>query len=123
MAGANQNAGFGGRARLIDSAQKTGEPLGSNTPLNAKNLEAMGYQRFAELLIEVSTGNAAAKRKLRLELAGAQSPSEAVRETHLDSSTARAASLARCAFSHASSHKIYFWPIFLGGYRAWVEPG
>ncbi len=49
--------------------------------LNAKNLEVLGAARPAELLIEVSTGNAAAKRELRLELAGAQSPREAARET------------------------------------------
>ena len=36
--------------------------------------------RLAELLIEISDGNAAAKRRLRLELAGAQSPDEASRE-------------------------------------------
>lgn len=53
--------------------------MASKTTLNAKNLEALGAKRLAELLIEVSTGNAAAKRKLRLELAGAQSPKEAGR--------------------------------------------
>ena len=51
----------------------------SKTTLNAKNLEALGAKRLAQLLIEVSTGNAAAKRKLRLALAGAQSPKEARR--------------------------------------------
>ena len=54
--------------------------MASKTTLNAKNLEALGAERLAELLIEVSTGNAAAKRKLRLALAGAQSPKEAARE-------------------------------------------
>ena len=53
--------------------------MASKTTLNAKNLEALGAERLAQLLIEVSTGNAAAKRKLRLELAGAQSPKEAGR--------------------------------------------
>lgn len=53
--------------------------MASKTTLNAKNLEALGAERLAELLIEVSTGSAAAKRKLRLELAGAQSPKEAAR--------------------------------------------
>ena len=53
--------------------------MASKTTLNAKNLEALGTERLAQLLIEVSTGNAAAKRKLRLELAGAQSPKEAGR--------------------------------------------
>ena len=45
--------------------------MASKTTLNAKNLEALGTERLAQLLIEVSTGNAAAKRKLRLALAGA----------------------------------------------------
>jgi len=35
---------------------------------------------LAELLLEISTGNAAAKRRLRLELAGAQSPGELAKE-------------------------------------------
>ncbi len=48
--------------------------------LNAKNLEALGAQRLAELLIEVSTSNVAVKRRLRLELAGAQSPGDVVKE-------------------------------------------
>ena len=48
--------------------------------LNAKNLAALGAERLAELLIEISAGDAAAKRRLRLELAGAQSPAEAARE-------------------------------------------
>jgi len=51
--------------------------MASKTTLNAKNLEVLGTERLAQLLIEISTGNAAAKRKLRLELAGAQSPKEA----------------------------------------------
>jgi hypothetical protein len=48
--------------------------------LNAKNLEGLCSERLAELLIEISTGNAAIKRWLRLELAGAQSPKEVARE-------------------------------------------
>jgi hypothetical protein len=52
----------------------------SKTILNAKNLEALGAERLAALLIEISTGNATAKRQLRLALAGAQSPKEAARE-------------------------------------------
>lgn len=47
--------------------------MASKKTLNAKNLEALGAQRLAELLIEISTGDAAAKRRLRLELAGAES--------------------------------------------------
>ncbi len=52
----------------------------AKTALNAKNLEALGSERLAELLIEISTGNAAAKRRLRLELAGAQGPAEVAKE-------------------------------------------
>ena len=48
--------------------------------LNAQNLEALGAKRLAELLIEIGDGNAAVKRRLRLALAGAQSPAEASRE-------------------------------------------
>mgnify|MGYP005850518113 CR=1 FL=1 len=54
--------------------------MASKSTLNAKNLEALGAERLAQLLIEISTGDAAAKRKLRLALAGAQSPKEAARE-------------------------------------------
>lgn len=48
--------------------------------LSAKNLEALGAERLAELLIEIGDRNAAIKRRLRLELAGAQSPAEVARE-------------------------------------------
>ena len=54
--------------------------MASNKTLNAKNLAALGATRLAELLIEVSTDNAATKRRLRLELAGAQSPGEVAKE-------------------------------------------
>jgi hypothetical protein len=54
--------------------------VASKKTLNAKNLEALGAVRLADLLIEISTGNAAAKRRLRLELAGAESPTEVARE-------------------------------------------
>lgn len=64
--------------------------MASKTTLNAKNLEALGAERLAQLLIEISTGNAAAKRKLRLALAGAQGPKEAAREI-----TKRLTSIAR----------------------------
>ncbi len=59
---------------------ETGDPMASRPTLNAKNLEALGAARLAQLLIEVSTGDAAVKRKLRLALAGAQGPREAARE-------------------------------------------
>ena len=56
------------------------EQVAAKTALNAKNLVTLGAERLAELLIEISTGNAAAKRRLRLELAGAQSPAELAKE-------------------------------------------
>lgn len=37
----------------------------AKSTLNSKNLEALGAERLAELLIELSAGNAAAKRRLR----------------------------------------------------------
>ncbi|EKM98106.1 DUF6880 family protein [Acidocella sp. MX-AZ02] len=54
--------------------------MAKTTTLNAKNLEALGAERLAALLIEISTGDAAAKRRLRMELAGAQSPAELGKE-------------------------------------------
>lgn len=54
--------------------------MASKSTLNAKNLEALGAERLAQLLIEISTGDAVAKRKLRLALAGAEGPREAARE-------------------------------------------
>lgn len=53
--------------------------MASKTTLNAKNLEVLGAERLAELLIEIATGSAAAKRRLRLELAGTQSGAEVAR--------------------------------------------
>lgn len=43
--------------------------MASETTLNAKNLAALGTERLANLLLEVTAGDAAAKRRLRLELA------------------------------------------------------
>ena len=54
--------------------------MASKTTLTAKNLEVLGAERLAALLVEISTGDAAIKRRLRLELAGAASPTEAARE-------------------------------------------
>jgi hypothetical protein len=54
--------------------------VAAKTALNAKNLEALGPERLAELLMEISAGDAAVKRRLRFELAGAQSPGELARE-------------------------------------------
>jgi hypothetical protein len=48
--------------------------------LNATNLVSLSAPRLAELLIEISTGNAAAKRHLRLALAGNAGAPEAARE-------------------------------------------
>ena len=50
--------------------------MASKTTLNAKNLEGLGAAHLAELLMEISEGNANAKRRLRLELAGSESPSK-----------------------------------------------
>jgi hypothetical protein len=57
-----------------------GQGVPSKKTLNAKNLESLGAQRLAELLIELGTSNAAVKRRLRLELAGSQSPGELAKE-------------------------------------------
>lgn len=54
--------------------------MASKTALNARNLEALGAARLAELLMELSTGDGAAQRRLRLELAGAQGAGEVARE-------------------------------------------
>lgn len=42
----------------------------SEKTLNAKNLAALGADRLVKLLLEATAGDAAAKRRLRLELAG-----------------------------------------------------
>ncbi|UWU27987.1 hypothetical protein N2600_21975 [Rhizobium sp. WSM1274] len=54
--------------------------MAAKTTLNAKNLESLGAQRLAELLIEISTGSAAHKRRLRMELAGNHGSAEVARE-------------------------------------------
>jgi hypothetical protein len=43
--------------------------MASEKTLNAKNLAGLGSERLAELVLELSAGDAAAKRRLRLELA------------------------------------------------------
>lgn len=50
--------------------------MASKTALSAKNLQRLGAERLAELLMEVSRGDAAAKRYLRLALTEAASPNE-----------------------------------------------
>jgi hypothetical protein len=54
--------------------------MASKQTLNAANLATLGAGRLAELLIEISNGNAAAKRLLRLELAGAEGPALLAKE-------------------------------------------
>jgi hypothetical protein len=58
--------------------------------LNAKNLEALGAARLAELLIQLCEGNNASKRLLRLALAEQKGPVEMARELRK-----RLASIAR----------------------------
>ena len=52
----------------------------SKTTLNAANLESLGAAHLAELLMDISEGNANAKRRLRLELAGSESPAKLTNE-------------------------------------------
>ena len=52
----------------------------SKKTLNAKNLEALGAARLTELLMDITKGDAAAKRRLRLELAGTLSSGEVAKE-------------------------------------------
>ncbi len=54
--------------------------MATKTTLNSKNLEALGAERLAELLLEISEGDAGAKRRLRMELAAAQSPADLAKE-------------------------------------------
>ncbi|MTH95269.1 hypothetical protein E1297_04640 [Roseibium sp. RKSG952] len=54
--------------------------MASKKTLNAKNLERLGAKTLAALLIEISTGSAEMKRRLRMELAGAESHLELAKE-------------------------------------------
>lgn len=54
--------------------------MASKNTLNAKNLEALGAAKLAELLMELTAGDAAAKRRLRLELAGSEGPELVAKE-------------------------------------------
>ena len=56
------------------------EPMATKRPLNARNLEPLGAERLADLLIQVSQGRPVARRLLRLELAGRERPAELARE-------------------------------------------
>lgn len=48
--------------------------MASKKTLNAENLEALGARRLAELLMDIAEGNAATKRRLRLELTAREAP-------------------------------------------------
>jgi hypothetical protein len=74
--------------------------MASAKTLNAKNLEALGAERLAALLIEISAADATAKRRLRLELAGTAGAGEVAREV-----AKRLASIAK-ARSFVDWHKI-----------------
>ena len=54
--------------------------MAAKRPLNARNLAALGADRLAELLIQVSKGRTVARRLLQLELAGSEGPAELARE-------------------------------------------
>jgi len=54
--------------------------VASKRTLNAKNLETLGAAALAELLIEVSGGNAVIQRRLRLALAAGEGIEEVVQE-------------------------------------------
>lgn len=54
--------------------------MAAKRTLNARNLEALGAAALAELLIEVSTGNAVIQRRLRLALAAAAGAEGAAQE-------------------------------------------
>lgn len=52
----------------------------SKKTLNTGNLATLGADRLAALLMDISQGNAAIKRRLRLELIGEDSPAELAKE-------------------------------------------
>jgi len=54
--------------------------MAGRASLNAKNLEALGSARLAELLLQHTEGNAAARRVLRLALAEQRGPLEMAQE-------------------------------------------
>ncbi len=64
--------------------------MASGKALNAANLQALGAARLAGLLLEISTGDAAARRRLRLELAGSAGSADVARQV-----TKRLASIAK----------------------------
>lgn len=54
--------------------------MAARSSLNAKNLEGLGASRLAALLMELTQGNAAARRTLRLALAESEGPVELAQE-------------------------------------------
>ena len=54
--------------------------MASKTTLNTKNLAALGAERLADLLLDITKGNADAKRQLRLELASEAGSGDVARE-------------------------------------------
>jgi hypothetical protein len=68
------------RPPSFPSRAEMDEAVASTKTLNKQNLEALGAERLAELLIELSAGNAGVKRLIRLELARAQGPNEVAKE-------------------------------------------
>ena len=54
--------------------------MANGKTLTVGNLEALGAARLAALLLEISSGDPAAKRRLRLALAGDAGAAEAARE-------------------------------------------
>src|SRR3954449_9194334 len=66
-------------ARAAPAAPDRGRPgergrTASKKTLNLDNLEALGAKRLAGLLLELAAGDAAAKRRLRLELSAEAGP-------------------------------------------------
>ena len=75
--------------RCRHRSQKTGIPMSSRKTPNVENLAALGATRLAELLIDISVGNAAIKRRLRMELAAALSTGELAKEVRRRLATIR----------------------------------
>ena len=65
------------------------KPCMSKKTLNQSNLEALGAAQLAALLMEVSTGSADIKRRLRLELSHHIGPSELARDVRKRLATLR----------------------------------
>jgi hypothetical protein len=57
--------------------------MASKTTLNANNLAALGADRLADLMLEITKGNAGAKRRLRLELACSATTTLSGSDNHL----------------------------------------